>query len=127
MYPWLLTSSIWSSSVSNIKKVFENEIIMSNPNLLKPSIFSISLKNVDPVYGLYKEYEIEDYITINSFRRGVSKQRSLFMYMEDNDIPFLVGDDNNLKLNPMLNASNAVMKRKYGVDVNDLYRRGACR
>lgn len=127
MYPELLTSSIWSSNVSNIKKVFENKIIMSNPNLLKPSIFSISLKNVDPVYKLFEEYGIENYITINSFRRDISKQRSLFIYMEDNNIPFLVGDDNNLKLNPMLNASNAVMKRKYGIDVNDLYKRGACR
>lgn len=100
---------------------------MSNPNLLKPSIFSISLKNVDPVYELFEEYGIENYITINSFRRGISKQRSLFIYMEDNNIPFLVGNDNNLKLNPMINASNAVMKRKYGIDVNDLYKRGACR
>ncbi len=47
--------------------------------------------------------------------------------MEDNDIPFLVGDDNKKKLNPMLNASNAVMRRKYGIDVNDLYKRGVRR
>lgn len=75
-YSYLLTSNIWQSSVSNIKKFFENKIITGNPNLLKPSIFSIFLKNVDPVYGLFKEYGIEDYITINSFRRGVSRQRS---------------------------------------------------
>lgn len=125
-YSELLTSSIWNSNIKSINNVFQNEIIMSNPNLLKPSIFSITLKNVEPVYELFKEYGIENYITINSFRRGVSKQRSLFTYMEENDIPFLVGDD-ELKLNPILNASNAFMKKKYDIDFNDLHKRGVSR
>ena len=67
-----------------------------------------------------------DYITATTLEEKVRLEK-LIKYMEDNNIPFLVGDDNNLKLNPMFNASNAVMKRKYGIDVNDLYKRGACR
>ena len=90
-------------------------------HLLVPSIFGVSYKNIRASIELLKEYNIDKFITNRFMRRSVKLQRDLIEYMIDNNVDLVVLDNRGVyKLNPMLNASNTVLKTKYGIDVKNL-------
>ena len=93
-------------------------------HLLVPSIFNISLKNLFDTIELLKVYEIDEYITNRCIRRNVELQRQLLDYMVKNNIDLLTKKKNGLYgLNPIINASNNDLKKKYGIDIKEIGKR----
>ena len=122
-YQSLLTSNIWKSNYNEIKSIFKMQKLKQPEyeHLLCPSIFSISYKNIIPSIELFEEYGIGKYITNRCLRRNVNLQRKLIEYLINNDYDLLVEKDNGeYKLNPIFNASNADLKKKYGIDIKEL-------
>ena len=95
-------------------------------HLLCPSIFNVSLKNIIPSIRLFEEYGIGKYITNRCLRRNVELQRNLLEYLTNENIDLIVEKkDGNYGLNPILNSSNADLKKKYGIDIKNLNAKGA--
>ena len=117
-YQPLLTSSIWSSNVKKIKQILESDILKEKKyaHLLKASIFSVKLEKIQDTIELFKEYNIDSYITIVCIRKNTNVLKNLIEYMVANNIDLVI--DN--KLNPILNASTATLKNKYNIDIKNL-------
>ena len=123
----LLTSNIWKSNASDIKTILSMEELKDDKykHLLKPSIFNISLKNISSNIELLKEYGIDQYITNVCLRRNVKTQRNLLEYLIENNIDLVVeGQNGSYKLNPIINATNSELKKKYGIDIKEIENRG---
>ena len=123
----LLTSTIWNNNASNIKTILSMEELKDDKykHLLKPSIFNISLKNISSNIELLKEYGIDQYITNVCLRRNVKTQRNLLEYLIENNIDLVVeGQNGSYKLNPIINATNSELKKKYGIDIKEIENRG---
>ena len=117
-YQPLLTSSIWSSNVKKIKQILESDILKEKKyaHLLKASIFSVKLEKIQDTIELFKEYNIDSYITIVCIRKNTNVLKNLIEYMVANNIDLVI--DN--KLNPILNASTGTLKNKYNIDIKNL-------
>ena len=117
-YQSLLTSSIWNSDVKKIKQILESDILKEEKyaHLLKASIFSVKLEKIQDTIELFKEYNIDSYITIVCIRKNTNVLKNLIEYMVANNIDLVI--DN--KLNPILNASTGTLKNKYNIDIKNL-------
>ena len=119
----LLTSSIWNSNAGEVEKIlnmpqWENSKYV---HLLRPSIFAVASKNIESNIELFKKYGIDAYIANNSLRRNPQKQKILLEYLVKNNIPLLEDDKGgHFKLNKIINASNAVLRNKYHIDLTKL-------
>ena len=124
----LLTSNIWKSSYKEIKQILKFEKI-NGPiynHLLIPSIFNLNYRNIVLSIELFEEYNIGKYITCACMRRNVNYQRKLIEYLVNNDYDLLIEkEDGQYKLNPILNASNTDLKKKYGIDIKEISKNGA--
>ena len=90
-------------------------------HLLRPSIFAVTSKNIESNIEIFKKYGIDAYITNNSLRRNPQKQKILLEYLVKNNIPLLEDDKGgHLKLNKIINASNAVLRNRYHIDLTKL-------
>ena len=121
----LLTPTIWTSNVQKIKQKL-HMTCWNDPryqHLLTPTIFAITTKNITEGIKLLEEYGISEYITTRSLRRDQKKQRALINYMLHHQIDLIVEDDNTRekRINPMLNASNPVLKKRYNIDIDQIY------
>ena len=125
-YQCLLTSSVWLSNVEDIKTILSMPE-WDNPkyqHLLKPSIFNISLKNIRPSIKLFESYEIGEYITNRCLRRNVKQQEVLLEYLVEHKIDLVEKKkDGEYRINPILSASNDILKKKYGIDIKVLQER----
>ena len=104
-YIHLLTPTIWNSNFKNIKQIlsmpeWEDEkyqhLLTTNIwnnsyedkylQLLKPSIFSISTKNIINGIELLKEYGIDKYVTNKCLRFKTEFLKNLIDYLVANNI-----------------------------------------
>ena len=126
----LLTSNIWTSNYEEIHGILKMDKLKESDyqHLLSPSIFGLSYKNIVPSIELFEEYKIGKYVTNRCLRRNVELQRTLIEYLIKNGYDLLVEkNDGGYKLNPILNASNTEIKRKYGIDVKEISKKGLSR
>lgn len=127
-YQGLLTSNIWKSNVQEIKKVLSIPELKqaAYTHLLSPSIFSVSIKNIIPSIKLFEEYGIGQFITNRCLRRNVKLQKQLLEYLVNNNIDLVVEKKaGGYSINPILNASNTELKKKYDIDIKNLTSKGA--
>lgn len=85
-------------------------------HLLTPTIFSITIKNIENNILLFEEYNISRFITTTSLRRNVNEQSLLFNYLIENNINLVIDG----KLNPIINCTKKVLKEKYGIDIEKI-------
>ena len=123
----LLTSNIWHSKAKGVKSKIHLDYWKDNRyrHLLTPSIFSISINNIDEGIKLFEEYNISEYIITNSLRKNQREQRKLIEYMMTNNISLIIVEENGKeKLNPILNTSTPKLKEKYGIDIKKIQNKG---
>lgn len=126
-YQLLLTATIWKSNYQTIKGILSMEKLQEKDynHLLCPSIFNVNPKNIIPSIELLEEFGIGKYITNRCLRRNVNLQRKLIKYLVNNDYDLLTETENGVyKLNPILNASNTDLKKKYGIDIKEISKNG---
>lgn len=114
----LLTSTIWSSKAETIKEKLHLFYwnLPQYQHLLTPSIFAIKVDNIEKNILLFQEYGIDSYISVSCLRKNPNSQRVLLKYMVENDIPLITDE----KINPMIIATNKVLKEKYRIDMKYL-------
>ena len=117
-YQSLLMPAIWNSNAKKIKQILESDILKEEKyaHLLKTSIFSVKLERIQDTIELFKEYNIDSYITIACIRKNTNVLKKLIEYMIANNIDLVI--DN--KLNPILNASTGTLKNRYNIDIKNL-------
>ena len=97
-------------------------------HLLKPTIFAIKTKNIVDSISLLEKYEISEFITLNCLRRNTIELENLIEYLIENEIELIIDDKKGgRKLNPILSASNKMLKEKYGIDIKILKEKGRTR
>ena len=58
--------------------------------LLVPSLFTLSVKNINDVIEVLKKYKIDDYVTNKCLRMKISLLEKLIEHLIQNDIDLLV-------------------------------------
>ena len=119
----LLTSNIWKSNAKEVEEKLHLKYWNDSryEHLLRPSIFANSISNIHRGIELLEQYGISQYITNRSLRRNQEQQKELLEYMVNNKIDLVVENmDGTKRLNPMLNASNTVLRKQYHIDVKSL-------
>ena len=120
---YLKCDQLYERNIEEIRKILEMPEWKDErySHLLKPSIFSVSEKNIRPTIELFKKYGIDEYISNKALRRNVTTQRKLLKYMEIHNIPYLTeNNDGTYKLNKIINATNTVLKNKYHIDLSKM-------
>ena len=94
--------------------------------LLVPSIFSISIKNIENGIELLKQYGIDDFVTNRCLRLKTSFLSNLLEYMEANHIALITFNQRTQSngLNPILSCEKGKLKKKYNIDPNIIERSG---
>ena len=93
-------------------------------NLLVPTIFRISVKNIESGIEVLKEYGIDEYVTNSCLRKKPEFLRNLIEYLIKNNIDLVTKHKKTSEyiLNPILNYSKTKLKEK-GIDI-ELIKRG---
>jgi len=116
----LLTSNIWKCNSESINKKLHLPYWKERKysHLLVPSIFSISIQNIENGIELLKEYNIDQYITNKCLRLKTSFLRNLIEYLIDNNIDLVTQNSKTLEygLNPILSCEKGQLKKKYNID-----------
>ena len=91
-------------------------------HLLVPSIFSISISNIENGIKLLKKYGIDEYVTNKCLRAKTSTLEKLIQYLIDNGEELVVEDakKGGYKLNPILSAEKGQLKKKYNIDLDKI-------
>ena len=122
----LLTSTIWQSNATEVKNKLNLKYWNDTryQHLLVPSIFATSIKNITDGIALLEKYGISEYITNNCLRKNQEEQESLIKYMLENKLDLIVEDKNgiDMKLSPLLSASNTNLKKKYHIDIKEIHK-----
>jgi len=116
-YCSLLSSTIWlidDDKIKNVLLLLDNKKII---NSLNPSIVSIKLENIIEIIEIFEKNNILDFIKPSIFRKDPREIEYKIQYMLDNNIPLIV--DN--KLNGIFNRSDANMKIKHNISINELF------
>ena len=124
----LLTSNIWVSNYEDVnKKLYlpywsENKYLQ----LLVPSIFSISIKNIENGIALLKQYNIDQYVTIGCIRKKTSFLSNLLEYLVANDIDLISFNQRTQQygLNPILSCEKGQLNKKFNIDVDRIEKGG---
>ncbi len=126
-YKDLRTSTIWCSN----KETIEIKLNMSIWNderyrhLLKPTIFNINSLQIENNILLAEKYFISSFITINFLRRNTIMLKQLIEYLIEKEVELIVDDaKGGKKLNPILSASNTILKNNYGIDIKNIVTKG---
>ena len=123
----LLTPTIWNSSYKqiNTKLYLPYWKEQKYHHLLVPSIFSVSISNIEKGIELFKKYEIDGYITNKCLRHKISNLENLINYLVENNLPLLeTTEEGKYKLNPVLSCEKGQLKKKYGIDIDNLNTKG---
>ena len=123
----LLTSNIWSSNPDDIEKILKMSKLQEEDyeHLLTPSIFNLTVKYILSSIELLEEYGIGKYVTIACLRKSTKNLRNLMEYMTEKNIPLIIKKkDESDVLNPILNANKTHLKKKYGIDIDNLKEKG---
>ena len=123
----LLTSNIWKSNYENINKIINMPYWKEQKyqHLLVPSIFSISISKIEKGIELFKKYDIDEYITNRCLRHKMSNLENLINYLVENDLPLLeTTEEGKYKLNSVLSCEKGQLKKKFGIDIDNLEKKG---
>lgn len=121
-YRDLRTSNIWASNKNEIEKKLNLPFWIDERyiHLLKPTIFSINSLQITNNILLLEKYGISSFITLNCLRRNTIQLERLIEYLIENEIELIVETNAGKKLNPILSASNKILKEKYGIDIKNI-------
>ncbi len=112
-YKHLLTSTIWHDNIETIRKKLHLSCLQEYPWLFTSSIFLVKIENIIGNIKLFKEYGIDNYVTISAIRYDFKKKRTLLEEMVSQDIALIVEDRRGeKKLNPLIAMSPREADRK---------------
>ena len=125
VFKLLFTPSIWNSRSNEIRQKIELPYWQDKElrPLLTPSLLALRTKQIIAGMELLKEYGIEKYATFACIRRNTNELRVLLDYLIENNIELVIDTGEYSKLNPIINASNNLLKEKYGIDIKELMRK----
>ena len=90
--------------------------------LLVPSIFALSIKNIINGIEVLKEYDIDRYVTISCLRWRTDFLKKLLEFLVLNNINLVTFNQRTqcYGLNPILSCEKRQLKKRYNIDVNDI-------
>ena len=90
--------------------------------LLVPSIFSISISNIENGIKLLKEYGIDQYVTNKCLRLKTSLLKKLIEYIIQNNLSLVTFNSKThlYGLNPILSCERGKLKNRFNIDPDQL-------